>query len=137
MSREASEAHLRRIEQSTVAVAFIGTPHAGSDLASWAMFGTNLLGTFRDVNKDILRTLTRDSETLQEIQYSFGQRLASRESEGNPISITCFYEELAVSGVGLIVPASSAWLFRSVRYSLHANHMVSCETLTSAHRTVV
>lgn len=137
LSRARAASHLRAIEKCTIAIAFLGTPHAGSDLATWAGVGTKLIGTVRDVNKDILRTLERESETLRDTQENFGQLLESRKDEGTRIQITCFYEQLAVTGVGQIVPISSATLLGYDSYGIHANHMVRAGNLQRHSRQLL
>lgn len=39
-SRNTAEKHLHQIERCTAGIVFLGVPHCGSDLASWANFGT-------------------------------------------------------------------------------------------------
>lgn len=49
-----------------------------------------------------MRTLERDSEVLRDTQDTFGQLLKVREGKGSGIQITCFFEENAVTGVGVV-----------------------------------
>ena len=100
VSRERAEAHLRQIEICTRGIAFLGTPHNGADLASWAALCIKLVSTVRDANEAIVQTLRHESEVLQDTQDTFGQLLRIRQSQGTDIQITCFYEEKAVTALG-------------------------------------
>jgi hypothetical protein len=102
ISRDRSEFHLQRLEACTVGIAFLGTPHNGSDLAAWAVLCTKLINKLKDANVDILRTLESDSEVLRDSQENFGQLLKIRESQRSAIEISCFFEELAVTPVGMV-----------------------------------
>ena len=99
-SRSAVESHLRQIEHCTAGIVFLGVPHYGAELASWADFGTRVVRLFKRVNEDILRVLQRGSEMLRTIHNDFHKILRLRKDEGSEISITCFFEELPVTGVG-------------------------------------
>lgn len=79
----------------------MGTPHVGSDLAKWAHIFVNLSSILRKTNKEIIRVLEPGSEMLAALQQEFHTMLDARQkSEKKVIKIFCFYEELAVSGVG-------------------------------------
>jgi hypothetical protein len=80
----------------------MGTPHHGSDLASWAKFGTNIAGIVCPVNKDILAVLEPGSEVLDQVQGSFHNLLRMRKDENREIAITCFWEKLGVTGRGQV-----------------------------------
>lgn len=80
----------------------MGTPHNGSDLAAWAILCARLVSKFKDANVTILKTLERDSEALRDTQDAFGQLLRIREGQSSPIEVTCFYEEHALTGVGIV-----------------------------------
>ncbi|MCJ1425649.1 hypothetical protein MMC29_003549, partial [Sticta canariensis] len=124
-SRDAGK-HLRQIERCTVGIVFLGVPHCGADLESWATIGTQMVGILRRTNKDIVKVLNPGSEMLREVQKDFHKVLAHRKEskdEGCAISITCFYEELPVPGVGEIVPKHSAEMKGYDFYGIHANHM--------------
>lgn len=99
-SRAAVEEHLHQIESCTAGIVFLGVPHCGTDLASWADFGRRMASVLRPTNKDILKILEPGSEMLRVVQKDFHKILRLRKNEGSEISITCFYEELDVIGVG-------------------------------------
>ncbi|KAL2851263.1 ankyrin repeat-containing domain protein [Aspergillus pseudodeflectus] len=117
LSRVDAEAHIRQIAECTLAIAFIGTPHHGSDLASWAKLATRLAGVVRRANADIVDVLQPGSQMLARIQNQFhnSQRIA-------PVAITCFYEDLPYQTIGVVVPHQSAILPGYANYSIHANH---------------
>lgn len=102
LSRDRSEAHLRQFEICTAGITFLGTPHNGSDLAGWGVIATKFISKFKDANAEIVGSLERDSEVLRDTQDTFGQLLKIREGQGKGILITCFFEENAVTGVGLV-----------------------------------
>lgn len=99
-SRNTAETFLRQIEENTIGIAFLGVPHYGADLASWGRFGTRIVNVLRRANKDIIGVLEPGSEMLRITEKTFRNILSLRKDEGLEISITCFYEELPVLGVG-------------------------------------
>ena len=99
-SRNTVERFLHQIEHYTAGIVFLGVPHCGADLASWASFGTRMIGILKRANKDIVGVLEPGSEMLRAVEKSFHNILRLRKDEGSEISITCFYEELPVLGVG-------------------------------------
>ncbi|KAK3358093.1 Alpha/Beta hydrolase protein [Lasiosphaeria hispida] len=123
-SRNSPEPHLQNIYDTTVGVCFLGTPHCGSTLANWgAVFG-QIANTVKKINTNLLKVLEPESEVLAIIQGDFHAMLRSRSDQGRPsLSITCFYEELPVKGVGEIVPKHSAILPVYNSIGIRANHM--------------
>ena len=99
-SRNAVEEHLHQIEHYTAGIIFLGVPHCGADLASWASFVTRMINILKRANEDIVGVLKPRSEMLRMVETGFHKILRQRKSEGSEISITCFYEELSVTGVG-------------------------------------
>jgi pimeloyl-ACP methyl ester carboxylesterase len=99
-SRNTSEKHLCQIEHCTAGIIFLGVPHCGADLASWAYFGTQMVNLLKRANKNIVRVLEPGSDMLRSVQNGFHNILRLRKDEGSGISVTCFYEELPVAGVG-------------------------------------
>jgi protein SERAC1 len=96
-----AEQNQSRILDCTRAIAFLGTPHRGSDLANWATLAANLVNTARRTNRAILNTLNPESEVLSILVNDFHPMLKSRErKKAGTISITCYAEELAVSRWG-------------------------------------
>lgn len=79
---------------------FLGTPQHGSDLAAWGKVAVNLTKIVKGANKDIVSVLRPGSETLANIQRDFHSLLRVRINDGAEISITSFYEELAVPLIG-------------------------------------
>lgn len=102
LSRANSEPHVQAIGACTTGVIFMGTPHNGSDLAAWASLAARMISPIKDVNKSILQTLERECEGLRDVQDAFGQLVLIRQREGSRIEMTCFFEELAVTGVNKV-----------------------------------
>src|SRR5207248_407447 len=71
ISRNHPEQHLRTISEHTRAIAFLGTPHTGSVLASWAKLPVSSLGIVTSVNRSLLSTLETRSEVLSRINEDF------------------------------------------------------------------
>ncbi|KLP00031.1 uncharacterized protein Y057_8585 [Fusarium fujikuroi] len=122
LSRSSPEAHLNSLESSTVGLLFMGTPHFGSNKARWGGYCTAVVSLTSSPNKNIIEVLERDSEMLATIQHKFHEILRLRQAKNRPISITCFYEELASPNIGMIVECSSAILPGYPSYGIHADH---------------
>jgi len=81
-------------------ILFLGTPHAGSDLAKWGMILTGMVKLFRKANREIVRPLEPCSTELAYIQQEFHTMLDSRRKNGQEMEIFCFYEEYGYTGIG-------------------------------------
>lgn len=124
LSENSAEKHLRQIENSTVGIAFLGTPHAGSGFAPFAKsVGKALSFLGKRVNTDILEALKRDSQILLDVEDWFGH-WRRRRAETNPVQITCFFEELELPAFGKVVEETQARIAGYSSYGIHANHMV-------------
>ncbi|OBT50677.1 hypothetical protein VE04_08704 [Pseudogymnoascus sp. 24MN13] len=123
-AQQRPESHLRSVLESTRGIIFLGTPHHGSALAQWAEKLAKLLNLIKETNPDIVAVLKSDSEVLARIQDSFHTMIRARNINGlPPIEITCFFEELPLSGVGLVVPSNSAVLPGYIPIGIRGNHM--------------
>lgn len=121
---DSAESHLRTIEQNALGIAFLGTPHSGSDFAPYAKAIGNLLSLAgKRVNVNILDALKRDSQTLLDVEDWFGHRRRRRVESAMPIHITTFYEELELPMVGKVVEESQAKILGYSSYGIRANHM--------------
>lgn len=97
-ARNSADAHIQQIVSSAYAIAFLGTPHSGADLAKLAAMLCQLVPQPVGLNNNIVETLKPDSEVLADIQTGFPTMLrALRESGKQCIKIVCFYEELRIS----------------------------------------
>ncbi|KAI2820123.1 hypothetical protein CBS115989_1299 [Aspergillus niger] len=123
-SRQRSEKHLQSILDCTRGIIFLGTPHHGAGLANLAEVVSRSIGLLKQTNPKIVDVLKRDSEVLARIQEGFHTMIkAHSTAETPPIEVTCFYEELPVLGVGLVVPQYSAILPGYITIGIHRNHM--------------
>jgi hypothetical protein len=102
LSRSNPEPHLQKLEACTVGLAFLGTPHFGSDKASWVKFGVKLYNVMGVANVAIAAVLEPDSEVLATIQKRFHEIIRIRQKCNKPIAITCFYEQLPFGKLGLV-----------------------------------
>ncbi|PVH96718.1 hypothetical protein DM02DRAFT_598696 [Periconia macrospinosa] len=124
VSVDSAERHIRTVEQNTLGIAFLGTPHSGSDWAPFAKAIGNLLSLVgKRVNVNILDTLKRDSQTLLDVENWFGHWLRRRAESGSPVNITTFFEELELPLGGKVVEESQAKMTGYSSYGIHANHM--------------
>ena len=100
-SRNSAEKHLQKILACTRGILFLGTPHGGSGLATWAELLAKSIGLIKQTNSRILEVLQRDSEVLARIQKDFHSMIRARANNHDPaIAITCFYEQLPLPGIG-------------------------------------
>ena len=56
---------------STYGILFMGTPHQGSEGATWGILARNIASIFMNTNKGMLEHLTRNSEWLEYQQAQF------------------------------------------------------------------
>ncbi|UKZ79212.1 hypothetical protein TrVFT333_006962 [Trichoderma virens FT-333] len=122
-ARQRSERHIQDILQSTRGIAFLGTPHHGAGLAKWAERLSKSIGIITQTNSEIIEVLQRESEVLARIQDGFHNMVMARNTEGQPIEISCFFEELPLQGIGQVVPQHSAILPGYIPIGIHGNHM--------------
>lgn len=100
LSEQAFDSHQKQLDHCTIAVAFLGTPHRGSDLTSFASSVANILKAGgKRVNKEILQLLNRHSEVLADVEDSYGVWLRRNSSR---FELTCFFEELELPAVGMV-----------------------------------
>ena len=129
-SKNSAEQHLNQVERYTIGIVFLGVPHCGSDLEAWATVGRRMASILRRTNKDILGVLNPDSEMLHTVENNFHTNLRQRKDD--PIELTCFYEELAVKGIGEVVNIHIVTnrtidnLFRSCLNALPRSRATNC-----------
>lgn len=110
MSETSPEKHLRQLRHSTIAIAFLGTPHRGSGIPTYAEAVVRFLKHIRkQVNQDIVETLKRNSSILNDVENAFDRWVRNKAAD---IDIICFYEELELP----IVSAVSFEPFLSVEH---------------------
>jgi hypothetical protein len=117
-------------------VIFLGTPHRGSDTASWGKIAFGVSKIFlQNPNVGLLRSLESNSDILERISQQFVSIVEDNSifSRAKRLKIHSFSEELPYHGV-TIVPSTSA--FMGIPYenkgSLYANHRTMAR-FTSLH----
>ncbi|KAL8348370.1 hypothetical protein RB598_001598 [Gaeumannomyces tritici] len=120
ISELAAEPHERQLHQTVLGVAFLGTPHRGSDVAPFASGVARILkASGTRTNVDIISLLRRDSEALADIEAAFGTWLRKNLE----FKLTCFFEEKEVVGCGMVVSKDSAKISGYPQLPIPANHM--------------
>ena len=100
MSKASPEADIRTIEQNTIGIAFLGTPHHGGNYADWITFSLRMTAWLKRSNINIVEVLKPDSEILADIQKAFHSLLAQRDESKVKLNVVCFWEEIPVKGIG-------------------------------------
>lgn len=100
----------RKVVSFTRGIIFLGTPHKGSDTASYGKVVFTLAKTFgfQSANTALLRALEKDSEVLDRISRSFYETWERQQQ----IQIKSFYEEketrkLGLFGIRVVSPDSA------------------------------
>ncbi|KAF2678195.1 hypothetical protein K458DRAFT_436094 [Lentithecium fluviatile CBS 122367] len=95
ISEASAEPHLHQIESSMEGILFMGTPHAGGDLAPFRKAMAQCLrAAGKRVNVDIVETPKRESSALLDVEDWFGQWLRRCGDHNRLVQITCFFEVL-------------------------------------------
>ena len=98
VSRGSAQQHVKDLLESTIAIAFMGTPHLGSNHANWSAPLTRLSNL---LNSEIVGVLRPGSEMLASLQQEFHTMLEDRSRNGGKfMEIFCFYEKVAYPGIG-------------------------------------
>lgn len=125
ISEMSAEDHLKEIEKHVIGVAFLGTPHRGSDMASFTLAMANIVKmSGRSVNTEILESLQKESPVLNSLENTFAHWIRRNHKR---VNVTCFCEELEVRGIGMVVTRESAKIADRPQMSIHANHMVGVQ----------
>jgi hypothetical protein len=93
---------------STSGIVFLGTPHRGSELVSWAMLLSNVIGIAsfgQGIRKSLLRNLDTESDLLMEISRQFVHRSKS-------LKIMSFIEQQAERPLTTLVGTAQPFLSR-------------------------
>ncbi|KAK4208982.1 hypothetical protein QBC37DRAFT_451409 [Rhypophila decipiens] len=123
LSQDNRESRLQTIFKCTKGIIFMGTPHQGSWMASWAKIPISALGVVKSINSRLLKILEPNQEFLESIQDDFVRLLRRMSVSQSPMEITCFYEELPMPVIGNVVSRESANFGSEYNaISIHANH---------------
>lgn len=119
------------------AIAFLGTPHKGSDKAAWGKLGEKMVKWLgKSTNESLLEALDDPAvnEKLAKIGDSFPSMLRMRaKDKDSAIEVVCFYEGQPMTKLGgvvnldKIVEESSATLSGYTKILLDADHEKMCK----------
>ncbi|MCJ1357195.1 MAG: hypothetical protein MMC33_007191 [Icmadophila ericetorum] len=120
LSEVSFEKRYKQAHCYTTAIVFMGTPHKGSSLSSYAKTLAQISkALFRRTNASLVKLLETKSPELADVEESFGIWLRKK---GVDVNISCFYEELELPFVGQVVTKDSAKLIGYTSRPIHANH---------------
>ncbi|OAQ71444.1 SesB [Pochonia chlamydosporia 170] len=122
LSRNNPEPHLQSIFDCIKGIIFMGTPHQGSWMARWGKIPASALGVVKSTNISLLKTLQTDDNYLQSVQDRFLSMIREQQRAGREFDITCFFEELPLTGFRQVVSKKSATLGGYNPISVHGNH---------------
>lgn len=91
-------------------------------MATWARISASAIGLSWSTNRSLLEVLEIKNQFLESIQVRFLAMVREQRESGRSLEITCFYEELPLPGVGIVVPKESATFEGYNPMSIHANH---------------
>lgn len=126
------------INDSTHAIIFFGTPHRGSDLASWGLLLSTIAKVAQfDTNEAVLRDLDpmSGSSKLEEMRLDFDDILQDSQRL-RELHVYSFQEEEGMTGTKLFggkVVSNESSSLDSRKYgndTIHANHMNMCRFST-------
>ncbi|KAI1734559.1 hypothetical protein F4680DRAFT_338996 [Xylaria scruposa] len=103
-------------------IAFMGTPVGGSWMADWAKIPAQAFGVEGSTGS-LIDALGLNSEYLGSLQFSFAALLRDRQINGRPLQVACFYEELPMPTLGIVVSKGSATFPGYPSIGIHANHV--------------
>ena len=90
---------MKSISDCTRRIAFLGTPHQGSEKAQWVESGKKFLSFLsQKTTGELLHELERGSSTLMQLEVVFLKYLSHHaEKPETKVEIVCFFEELSSS----------------------------------------
>ncbi len=101
--RDSQDRNWNSVLESTIGIAYIGTPHTGPDLVRWERTLTYLATMLHKTDEHVQHVLTPGAKVLAGIEKEYLTLIEARKHAGKkPISLYCFYEALGVPGVGLV-----------------------------------
>jgi hypothetical protein len=105
ISENSAEPYLNAISKATYGIAFLATPHIGTDKAAWTDFATKFLRLehFNNYNHALLETLSPGSKNLAKIEDQFltAWRRRSKKPE-DTFHLLNFHEEYPVTSIGKV-----------------------------------
>lgn len=120
VSRSASAPYLTAVIEATYGIIFMGTPHAGADLAALGASLTKLANILNKSNAEIVKVLEPTSAMLARVQQGFHTMLEKRRAEeAKVLKMYCFYEEIPIRTIGKVCrPLVSEMCFACKNQSL-------------------
>lgn len=89
--------------ESTIGIAFFGTPQSGSNVAQWS----EILKRWSRMSKDahtahFSANMSRAPESLARMQHSFFEIIRKRRAARHDIQICCFFEGRPTHPIGIV-----------------------------------
>lgn len=89
------------IADSTHGIAFLGTPHRGSNEAKWGEIGRKIFSLVGKTNETLLKDLNHQSDRLVRIGQDFPRWLRQQlDKNGEKVSVICFFEAQDTKSTG-------------------------------------
>ncbi|KAL8636925.1 MAG: hypothetical protein Q9226_009187, partial [Calogaya cf. arnoldii] len=92
---QTAEANQTTIADRTFGIAFLGTPHGGSEKTKWAEIGSKIAALVGESSDTLVKDLAHSSYRLVKIGQEFPQWLRKQSDRtGEKVSVICFFEAL-------------------------------------------
>ena len=142
-AEDSQRPHTKSISSCTRRIAFLGTPHQGSDKAKWVESGKNFLSMIsQKTTAEILKELEQGSDTLVKLGVAFPKWLSHQaEKPETKVEIVCFFEELSLTvggkSIGKVRQPRSATAEerRLTQHRLCRKSRHACETIQPSQST--
>ncbi|KAL8870709.1 MAG: hypothetical protein Q9174_003308 [Haloplaca sp. 1 TL-2023] len=100
-AKQTADGDMATIADTTHGIAFLGTPHRGSNEAKWAEVGRKIYALMGDTNNTLLKEMSQGSGRLVKIGHDFPFWLRQQSEQARQkVSVVCFFEALDTKAIG-------------------------------------